>query len=114
VIEGVRRYPDGFGVHAKVKRLYEQRAEMLQPGGQVDWGCGEMLAFGTLLLEGTPIRLSGQDVGRGTFSHRHAALRDVKTGEKLIPLDRMEESQARFQVLDSMLSENAVLGVEYC
>ena len=113
VVDGVRRYPPGFDVHPKVRRLYEQRAEMLQPGGQLDWGCGELLAFGTLLLEGTPIRLSGQDVGRGTFSHRHAVLRDIQTNAKLVPLANLEEGQAVFQVVNSMLSEYAVLGFEY-
>jgi 2-oxoglutarate dehydrogenase E1 component len=113
VLDGARRWPEGFHVHPKVKRLYDDRAKAVTSGGPIDWGTGEMLAFGTLLLEGTPIRLSGQDAGRGTFSHRHAALRDVETGTKHVPLDHLDAGQARFQVIDSMLSENAVLGFEY-
>jgi 2-oxoglutarate dehydrogenase E1 component len=86
---------------------------MLRPDGRIDWGCAEMLAFGTLLLEGTKIRLSGQDSGRGTFSHRHSVLRDVNTGERYVPLDHLSHDQGRFIVIDSLLSEAAVLGFEY-
>jgi 2-oxoglutarate dehydrogenase E1 component len=80
---------------------------------RIDWGCAEALAVGSLLLEGTPVRLAGQDTGRGTFSHRHAVLHDVETGATWVPLDHVREGQARFQILDSMLSENAVLGFEF-
>ena len=113
VANGTLTVPDGFAVHPKVHKLLEQRAAMLQPDGKIDWGCAEMLAFGTLLLEGTKIRLSGQDSGRCTFSHRHSVLRDVNTGERYVPLDHLSAEQGRFIVLDSMLSEAAVLGFEY-
>ena len=113
VMHGVRTLPADFAVHPKVQRLLEQRADMLQPDGKIDWGCAEMLAFGTLLLEGTKIRLAGQDTGRGTFSHRHAVLRDVKTGERYVPLDHLNGDQGLFRIIDTMLSEAAVLGFEY-
>jgi 2-oxoglutarate dehydrogenase E1 component len=113
VAHGVLALPDGFASHPKVHKLLEQRAEMLRPDGRIDWGCAEMLAFGTLLLEGTKVRLSGQDSGRGTFSHRHSVLRDVNTGERYVPLDHLSQDQGRFIVIDSLLSEAAVLGFEY-
>ena len=113
VMRGARRLPANFAVHPKVQRLLEQRAEMLQAEGKIDWGCAEMLAFGTLLLEGTKIRLAGQDTGRGTFSHRHAVLRDVHTGERYVPLDHLNGDQGLFRIIDTMLSEAAVLGFEY-
>ncbi|HVM96959.1 MAG TPA: 2-oxoglutarate dehydrogenase E1 component, partial [Candidatus Acidoferrales bacterium] len=105
VVDAVRRVPSGFAVHPKVQKLLDQRADMVRDGGNIDWGCAEMLAFGTLLLEGTHVRLSGQDSGRGTFSHRHSVLRDVNTNERFVPLDHLSPDQARFTVIDSMLSE---------
>ena len=113
VVDVVRRTPDGFTIHPKVKRLMDERGEMLRSGGQIDWACGEMLAFGTLLLEGTKIRLSGQDSGRGTFSHRHAVWHDITTNARFVPLDHLSPDQGRFVVIDSMLSEEAALGFEY-
>jgi 2-oxoglutarate dehydrogenase E1 component len=113
VVEGVRRLPDGFTPHPKVQRLLEERAAMLEPPGRVDWGCGEMLAVGALLLEGTDVRLSGEDSGRGTFSHRHAVLYDLHTGARHVPLDHLRPRQGRFLVIDSPLSEAAALGFEY-
>ncbi len=113
VMHGVRTLPAGFAVHPKVQRLLEQRADMLQSEAKIDWGCAEMLAFGTLVLEGTKIRLAGQDTGRGTFSHRHAVLRDVNTGERYVPLDHLNGDQGLFRIIDTMLSEAAVLGFEY-
>jgi 2-oxoglutarate dehydrogenase E1 component len=113
VTDGVRSLPQDFTAHPKIERLLEQRAAMVGPGGQVDWGCAEMLAFGSLLLEGTNVRLSGQDSGRGTFSHRHAVLRDVRTNARHVPLDHLAADQGRIEVIDSMLSEAAVLGFEY-
>ncbi|MBP1689857.1 MAG: 2-oxoglutarate dehydrogenase component [Deltaproteobacteria bacterium] len=109
----VTELPDGFTPHPKVKRLYADRAQMVEAGTNIDWGCGEMLAFGTLLLEGTCVRLSGQDTGRGTFSHRQAALHDMENGQRLVPLDRMSDDQGRFYLIDSNLSEAGVLGFEY-
>jgi len=108
--------PEGFHAHAKVYKQYEQRLEMVRRGKGIDWGCAEMLAYGSLLLEGTPVRLSGQDSGRGTFSHRHSVLHDQETGQQHVPLNaiaREGESQASYEVIDSMLSEVAVLGFEY-
>jgi 2-oxoglutarate dehydrogenase E1 component len=113
VAETASRLPDQFTPHPKVRRLLDDRLAMVQPGGQIDWGCAEMLAFGTLLLEGTSVRLSGEDSGRGTFSHRHAVLHDRKTDDRYVPLDHLSPTQARFYVIDSMLSEAAVLGFEY-
>jgi 2-oxoglutarate dehydrogenase E1 component len=113
VMQGLQQLPDGFVVHPKVRRLLEQRAEMLRPDGEMDWACGEMLAFGTLLLEGTKIRLSGQDSGRGTFSQRHAELFDVNTNARCVPLDHLSPDQGRFMMIDTMLSEEAVLGFEW-
>ena len=109
----VRDVPDGFAVHPKVQRLYAQRAEMLEGDGTIDWGCGEMLALGSLVLEGYNVRLSGQDSGRGTFSHRHAVLHDTETAARYIPLAHLAPTQGRCEIIDSMLSEEAVLGFEY-
>ncbi|HEY8516049.1 MAG TPA: 2-oxoglutarate dehydrogenase E1 component [Candidatus Binatia bacterium] len=116
IAERAARIPEGFHAHPKVKKQYEQRLEMVRRGKGIDWGCAEMLAYGSLLLEGTAVRLSGQDSGRGTFSHRHAVLHDQETGEEWVPLNaiaREGETQATFEVIDSMLSEAAVLGFEY-
>ena len=107
------RVPDGFTPYPRSQKQMEQRAAMVVDGGPVDWGCAEALAFGSLVLEGTPVRLTGQDTGRGTFSHRHAVIRDAETGNAWVPLDSIRSGQARFLVLDSMLSENAVLGFEF-
>ncbi|MFN2377468.1 MAG: 2-oxoglutarate dehydrogenase E1 component [Candidatus Binatia bacterium] len=105
--------PEGFTPHPKVKRLYADRAKMIEAGTGIDWGCGEMLALGTLLLEGTCVRLCGQDSGRGTFSHRQAALHDMENGHRFVPLDHMSDDQGRFYLIDSNLSEAGVLGFEY-
>ncbi len=117
VVERVRRVftavPEGFHIHPKLQRLMEARARMLEPGGAMDWGCAEALAFGTLLLEGTPVRLSGQDSGRGTFSHRHAVWRDIESGAAYVPLNHIAGDQAEVEIVDSPLSEGAVLGFEY-
>ncbi|MEO2167991.1 MAG: 2-oxoglutarate dehydrogenase E1 component, partial [bacterium] len=108
--------PANFEPHTKVVKVYEQRLEAVEEGRGIDFGCAEMLAFGSLLLEGTPVRLSGQDSGRGTFSHRHSVLHDQSTDGLHIPLNaiaRDGQNQACFEVLDSPLSEAAVLGFEY-
>ena len=107
------RVPAEFTPHPRVARLMEARAAMVRVDGKIDWGCGEAIAIGSLVLEGTIVRMSGQDSGRGTFSHRHAVLHDVKNGDRYVPLDNIRQGQARFVVLDSMLSENAVLGFEF-
>jgi len=105
--------PDGFGLNRKVGRRLPAQLQAIEERGTVDWALGELLAFGTLLVEGTPVRLSGQDSMRGTFSHRHAAWFDTKSQEVYVPLNHIEPDQARFCVYNSMLSEAAVLGFDY-
>lgn len=104
--------PEGFTVHPKLKQAMEKRAQSVRDGG-VDWATGELLAFGTLLKEGTPVRLAGQDSRRGTFVQRHAVLIDKVTAEEWTPLLYLGEGQARFWVYDSLLSEYAAMGFEY-
>jgi 2-oxoglutarate dehydrogenase E1 component len=113
IVRGLTTLPETFSVNPKIRRLLDARARAHREGGPVDWGFGEALAFGSLLLEGTPVRLSGQDCERGTFSHRHAVLADAQTGEKYTPLKHLGEKQARFCVYNSLLSEAAVLGFDY-
>jgi 2-oxoglutarate dehydrogenase E1 component len=108
--------PPGFTVHPKVAKVYEARLEAVKKGRGIDWGCAEMLAFGSLIREGTSIRLSGQDSGRGTFSHRHSVLHDQQNGALHVPLNDVVskgDRPAYYLVLDSPLSEEAVLGFEY-
>jgi 2-oxoglutarate dehydrogenase E1 component len=104
--------PEHFAVHPKLKNQLERRLQTIEEGG-IDWGQAEALAFGSLLLEGIPIRLTGQDTERGTFSHRHAVLHDVNTGETYTPLQNLEEQTASFEIYNSPLSEYACLGFEY-
>ena len=104
--------PQGFTIHPKLKQAMEKRAQSVREGG-IDWATGELLAFGTLLKEGTPVRLSGQDSRRGTFVQRHAVLIDKVTAEEWTPLLYLGEGQARFWVYDSLLSEYAAMGFEY-
>src|SRR2546425_225216 len=106
------RMPEGFTPHPRAARLMETRAQMVREGRGIDWSCAEALAIGALLLEGIPVRMSGQDTCRGTFSQRHAVLHDVNTDDQYVPLDNIRGDQAPFRVIDSMLSENAVLGFE--
>ncbi len=110
---GASALPETFTPHPKVRKLLDDRRAMIDGDGKVDWACGEMLAFGSLLLEGTNVRLSGQDSGRGTFSQRHAVLHDSQTDEIFVPLANLAPGQGRFQAIDSMLSEVGVLGFEY-
>ncbi|HET6342615.1 MAG TPA: 2-oxoglutarate dehydrogenase E1 component [Gemmatimonadota bacterium] len=105
--------PDGFRWHKRLKRLMEARAAMVLEDGEIDWGCGEALAVGSLLLEGTKVRLAGQDTVRGTFSHRHAVYVDQESGEHYVPLNHMTPDQNVFHVINSPLSEYAALGFEY-
>ena len=107
------RIPEGFHPHPKVLRTMEAREAMVAGGGDIDWGCGEALAFGSLVLEGTEVRLSGQDTRRGTFSHRHAVLHDIEDDARWVPLAHVRAGQAPFVIIDSMLSENACLGFEF-
>ncbi|HTI86225.1 MAG TPA: 2-oxoglutarate dehydrogenase E1 component, partial [Alphaproteobacteria bacterium] len=106
-------FPQGFTVHPRLKRILQAKAEMFETGKDFDWATGEALAFGTLVAEGTRVRLSGQDSGRGTFSHRHAVLVDQQTEERYVPLAHISDDQAQFEVIDSPLSEASVLGFEY-
>ncbi|WP_041262976.1 2-oxoglutarate dehydrogenase E1 component [Citrifermentans bemidjiense] len=105
--------PDGFQPHPKVTGILQKRREAVLKGGPLDWGNVEALAFGTLLAQGVPVRLSGQDVRRGTFSHRHAVLFDQQNGSSYLPLSRAGAQGAPFCVYDSMLAEFSVLGFEY-
>ena len=104
--------PAGFMVHPKLAQLLEKRVEMSRLGG-IDWGFGELLAFGSLLLEGVNVRLAGQDARRGTFVQRHASFHDRNTGQEWMPLQYISETQAKFQVFNSLLSEYAAMGFEY-
>jgi 2-oxoglutarate dehydrogenase E1 component len=104
--------PEGFTVHPKLIPLLQRRAAMASEGG-IDWAMGELFAFGSLLMEGKPVRLSGQDSRRGTFVQRHAVLTDKKTGDEWVPLAHLDDGQARFWIYDSLLSEFAALGFEY-
>ena len=113
IAEGLGSLPEYFHLHPKLEALVYRRGRMVEDHGQIDWAMAEALAFGSLLLEGTAVRLSGQDCSRGTFSHRHAVFVDQESGEEFAPLNHLSDSQARFEVLDSLLSEAAVLGFEY-
>ena len=105
--------PEGFPLHKTVGRLIKSKQEMFKSGEGIDWATGEALAFGSLALEGYPVRLSGQDCTRGTFSQRHSAFINQETEERYYPLNHIREGQAQYDVIDSMLSEYAVLGFEY-
>ncbi|OWU79027.1 2-oxoglutarate dehydrogenase E1 component [Phaeobacter sp. 22II1-1F12B] len=105
--------PDGFPVHRTVQRLLDAKKEMFETGKGFDWATGEALAFGSLLTEGYPVRLAGQDSTRGTFSQRHSAFINQETEERYFPLNHVRDGQAQYEVIDSMLSEYAVLGFEY-
>jgi 2-oxoglutarate dehydrogenase E1 component len=113
IADGLLRWPDDFTPHPRLAKHLEERHERVQRGGVIDWGTAELLAYGSLLLEGTPVRLSGQDSVRGTFSHRHAALVDAADGRAWVPLDHLADDQARMEAVNSPLSEAAVLGFEY-
>jgi 2-oxoglutarate decarboxylase len=104
--------PDGFTVHPRLLPQLQKRAQMVSEGG-IDWAMGETLAFGSLLLDGRPIRLAGQDSRRGTFGQRHAVLVDRRTAEEYTPLAHLADNQAPFYVYDSLLSEYAAMGFEY-
>ena len=112
VVRALVDMPEDFNVHRKLGRQFERREQQFEEG-KIDWAFAEALAFGTLLQEGTPVRLSGQDSGRGTFSQRHAILYDQNDAHTYVPLNHVAEGQARFQVYDSLLSEYAALGFEY-
>ncbi|RJE81369.1 2-oxoglutarate dehydrogenase E1 component [Paracoccus sp. JM45] len=107
------KVPEGMNLHKTVGRLLEAKKQMLETGEGFDWSTAEALAFGSLVTEGHGVRLAGQDSTRGTFSHRHSAFTDQKTEQRYYPLNNITEDQARYEVIDSMLSEYAVLGFEY-
>ena len=108
------RVPDGFTVHPKLARQLDRRVEALDaPDGRIDWGHAEGLAFASLLTEGIPIRLTGQDTERGTFSHRHLVLHDARSGERYTPMQHLDEAKAAFEAHNSPLSELAAVGFEY-
>ena len=105
--------PSDFNVHRTIGRFLESRRKAIETGEGIDWATAESLAFGSLLKEGHPVRLSGQDSERGTFSQRHSVLYDQKSEDRFIPLNNLGGEQARYEVINSMLSEEAVLGFEY-
>jgi 2-oxoglutarate dehydrogenase E1 component len=111
--EKITRVPADFQVHRTIARFLDNRRKAIESGQGIDWATGEALAFCTLMLEGHPVRLSGQDSERGTFSQRHSVLFDQRTEARYTPFNNLGEMQARYEVLNSMLSEVAVLGYEY-
>ena len=113
VVRASADFPEAFHLHPKLRGFVERRREAIEKDKPIDWAFAEALAFGTLVVEGTPVRLSGQDSGRGTFSQRHLAFYDSETGRRYIPLQHIAPGQAPFDVFDSSLSEYAVLGFEF-
>ncbi|MCF8261295.1 MAG: multifunctional oxoglutarate decarboxylase/oxoglutarate dehydrogenase thiamine pyrophosphate-binding subunit/dihydrolipoyllysine-residue succinyltransferase subunit [Melioribacteraceae bacterium] len=113
VVKGITNFPENFTLNPKLKKHINKRKELLTGNARIDWAFGEALAFGTLLLEGSPVRLSGQDSARGTFSQRHLIFTDINTGEEVLPHNHIRENQETLEALDSLLSENAVLGFEF-
>jgi 2-oxoglutarate dehydrogenase E1 component len=111
--DAIARAPEGFTPHARVAKLLEERRDRVTRGEAIDWGTAETLAYGSLLLEGTPVRVSGQDTVRGTFSHRHAAIFDATNGRPWVPLNHLGAGQATLEAVNTPLSEEAVLGFEY-
>ncbi|WP_416898969.1 MAG: 2-oxoglutarate dehydrogenase E1 component [Minwuia sp.] len=111
--ERLTHLPDDLNAHRTIKRLMAAKKKMFETGEGFDWATAEALAFGTLVMENVPVRLSGQDSGRGTFSQRHSVLVDQVSEDRYIPLSNITEDQAPYEVIDSMLSEAAVLGFEY-
>jgi 2-oxoglutarate dehydrogenase E1 component len=105
--------PEGFNAHKTIVRQLEAKAKMFETGQGFDWATAEALAFGTLLDEGVPVRLSGQDSSRGTFSQRHSVLIDQENEDRYVPLNHVREGQGEYEVIDTLLSEEAVLGFEY-
>jgi 2-oxoglutarate dehydrogenase E1 component len=111
--ERITRVPEGFNVHKTIQRFLDNRKNAVLSGDGVDWATGEALAFASLLDEGFPVRLSGQDSERGTFSQRHSVLIDQESEARYLPFNNIRDGQARYEVINSMLSEEAVLGFEY-
>ena len=113
IANALSKAPENFHWHKRLQKLVNQRTKQILGGDELDWACGEALALGSLLLEGTHVRFSGQDAGRGTFSHRHAIYSDQHTGQKYVPLNNISEDQAPLDIINSPLSEFAALGFEY-
>lgn len=113
ITEILTRVPEHFTLNPKIERLIEARRSDVEKGRPIDWSLAEALAFGSLLLEGTPVRLTGQDSRRGTFSQRHSLLLDARTGERYVPLNALCPDQTLLHIYDSLLSEAAVLGFEF-
>jgi len=113
VIAGITAFPEGFNLHPKLQGLIVDKRREVAKGAPMDWATAEALAFGSLVLEGTPVRLSGQDSSRGTFSQRHLEYVDYQTGKPYVPMKHIDPKQARFEVVDSSLSEYAVMGFEF-
>ncbi len=111
--ERLLQVPDGFELHPRVSKIWAERRKMAQGDQLANWGFAETLAYATLLDAGYPVRLSGQDAGRGTFFHRHAKIHCQATGRDYTPLQHIGEQQGPFIAIDSILSEEAVLGFEY-
>src|SRR5690606_2326801 len=107
------RIPEGLLVQKQVEKIYEDRRKMAAGALPINWGMAELLAYATLLEDGYPIRMTGQDSGRGTFSHRHAVLYNQKDGSTYVPMEHLAEGQPPFHLYDSLLSEEAVLAFEY-
>ncbi|HVO74867.1 MAG TPA: multifunctional oxoglutarate decarboxylase/oxoglutarate dehydrogenase thiamine pyrophosphate-binding subunit/dihydrolipoyllysine-residue succinyltransferase subunit, partial [Ignavibacteriaceae bacterium] len=113
IVNGITSIPEGFSIHPKLKKFLEKRKNLVDGTFDADWAYAETIAFASLLLEGTPVRLSGQDSVRGTFSQRHLALTDIHTGKEYLFLNHLASNQAKIEALDSLLSEAAVLGFEF-
>jgi 2-oxoglutarate dehydrogenase E1 component len=113
IADALVRFPEGFTPHPTVQRVFKARHQEVRDGKPIDWPLAELLAFGSLVLEKTPVRLSGQDSRRGTFSQRHCIIYDARTGEPFSPLNHLAKDQAPFHCYDSLLSEEAVLGFEF-
>src|SRR5271163_205664 len=111
--KAITSYPTDWNLHPRVLAIMQAREKMVSGDLALDWGCAENLAYASLIQEGYPIRLTGQDSGRGTFFHRHAVLHDQLTGRSYVPLQHLASNQPRFSVIDSVLSEEAVMGFEY-
>jgi len=113
VFDSLMKWPEGFQPLRKVEKLLQDKIKLFESDNAVDWATGELMAYGTLMLDGKDVRMSGQDVRRGTFSHRHAVLRDENTAESYNRLSRIPDAEGKFRIYNSFLSEFGVLGFEY-
>ena len=113
IFDAIMKWPENFKPLRKVEKIIQDKIKLFETEGKIDWATGELLAYGSLLLEGKDVRMSGQDIRRGTFSHRHAVLRDENTDEDYNRLDRIEGATGKYRIFNSLLSEYGVLGFEY-